>query len=152
MLALAHLEIRRIASMLPLLGVMLIFGLMPVLLQQDQGGVVGIVFLTMASVVLVFRLFPLDPAGERVNALVGTLPVSRRQVVVVRYALAFISIAMASCLAAVILPDSSSAEKLGVGAIVAAITLVNVALVGALSGRGGFGAIGPVQQPSPSRS
>ena len=93
MLPLIYLDARRLLALLPVIGVMLAFGMVPVLLQRPQGGTTGIAFVAMSAMVLISRLFPFDSSGSRINVLVGTLPVTRRQVIGSRYTLALLIVA-----------------------------------------------------------
>ena len=144
MRALIYLETRHIAALAPVVGVMLIFGLAPVFMRQEQGGTVGVAFLTMTAVVLVSRVFPFEPSSSRANTLVGTLPVTRRQVVSARYALALSIILVTAALVVVIAPEEGLPERLGMAGVVVAVPLLNLIAVGPLSSRGGFGQIGPM--------
>lgn len=144
MLPLIYLDARRLLALLPVIGVMLAFGMVPVVLQQPQGGTTGIAFVAMSAMVLISRLFPFDSSGSRINVLVGTLPVTRRQVIGSRYTLALLIVAITGVLIAMLLPGTDLADKLGLTALFTVIPLISVAVTGPLSSRGGLGAVGPV--------
>lgn len=143
MLPLIYLDARRLLALLPVIGVMLAFGMVPVLLQRPQGGTTGIAFVAMSAMVLISRLFPFDSSGSRINVLVGTLPVTRRQVIGSRYTLALLIVAVTGVLIAVLLPSIDLTDRLGITALFTVIPLISVAVTGPLSSRGGLGPVGP---------
>ncbi|NLA29600.1 MAG: hypothetical protein GX875_08110 [Propionibacterium sp.] len=62
MIALVNLESRRLLVMLPFVGIMMAFGLLPMILMDGEAPV-GIGFLAMGAIVLVGRLFPSGTAA-----------------------------------------------------------------------------------------
>lgn len=144
MRAMIHLEARHLAAMMPVVGIMLIFGMAPIFIQQEQGATVGVAFLAMTSVVLVSRLFPFEPASTRANTLVGTLPVTRRQVIASRYALALLIILASALLAMLVVFRVGLPERIGVAVVVATLPLLNLVAIGPLSSRGSLGQLGPM--------
>lgn len=86
MLALINLEYRRLIPMLPYIGLLLVIGLIPGLMDP-KGGIVGLSFVSIAAMLLITRAFPMGPAEDRANTLAATLPTRRRQVISARYTL-----------------------------------------------------------------
>lgn len=143
MLALMNLETRRLFVMLPLVAVMLAFGLGPVILFAGGQGTVGVAFIAMTAIALVTRIFPFDAAGSRANTLAGTLPVTRHQVIAARYAMALLVAVAAGLLVPVALSGATAAERAGAGALLAAMPLLHLIVIGPLSSRGGLGPVAP---------
>lgn len=144
MRALLYLEARRIVTLAPVVGVMLIFGMAPAFTRQEQGETIGIAFLAMTSVVLVSRIFPFESTSRQVNVLVGTLPVTRRQVVAARYTLAMFIILASAILVTLIPPYDGLMQSIAMAGVLGAIPLLNLIVIGPLSSRGGLGQIGPM--------
>lgn len=100
-------------------------------------------FLVMTAVVLVSRVFPFEPSSRRPNALVGTLPVTRRQVVSARYTLALAIIAIVAALMAIVPSQAGLPERLAITGVLTTFPLLNLAVAGPLSARGGLAQLAP---------
>ncbi len=142
MIALVNLESRRLLVMLPFVGIMMAFGLLPMILMDGEAPV-GIGFLAMGAIVLVGRLFPSGTADDRANALIGTLPAVRRKVIGARYLLSLAIILAAMLTIAVILPDVAMAERIGITTAIALIPVLHLTAIGPLSSKGGLGPLVP---------
>lgn len=136
MFAVMRLEVGYLRPILMIVPIMMIFGLAPLLLMGQVG--VGSAFLVMLPMILIMFLFSLSDSGVGPNALLGTLPVGRRQVIVVRYMMA-LGIVVAAFFLVGLVFSGDWWEKLGAASGVSSLLLFNLAAVAPLSSKGGLG-------------
>lgn len=115
-------------------------------LLDPKGTIVGLSFVSVSVMLLIIRTFPLGPTEDRANALVATLPRSRRQVITARYVLVtalVVILALVLGTVSAIQPNASFGDQVGVAAVFIVAPLLNMVVIGPLSSRGGLGPVGP---------
>lgn len=137
MLAVLRFESRYLGQMWLVVPVMIFYGLAPYLALGAIGSI-GLALLGVPAMSSIIRVFsPYDSGVDR-NALLGTLPVARRQIISARYVLSLAIVALIFVLVMLIF-DGGLPEKLGVASAFSALLLVSLVVVGPLSSKGGLG-------------
>lgn len=128
-------------SLLWFYGVVVALALLTPLLAPGAS-IVAVAMLAAVIVVIIGRIFPFEGSDAYANVLVGTLPVSRRQVVLARFLAALLLVLATACVVAVILAGSSGLERLSMVVAFALAPLLSLAIAGPMACSGRFGPMG----------
>lgn len=141
-----RLDMARLRSQARLIAVFIAIGLGIALVSPGTGAdTSGQAFIAMLPVALLSRVFPFDDA-TRSFTMTGTLPVSRRTVVTAHYVTALLLVLATAALLGIqaLLARGNTAALLGGAVGFLVVLLVNVAVTGPLSSRGGLGAMATI--------